>query len=77
MPASLKMTTPCYQNIASDQIPERIRDDGVKIRGIAGEVDGIRGPVNGIFAAPTYVMSTQDEILQALEDLRNGTFVKN
>ena len=163
LPASLKMTAPRYQNIASDQIPEIIRDDGVKIRLIAGEMDGIRGPVSGIFADPTYmdvsipasgsfsysvergdtvfayvfegegvfdsgdlpkvetvaqprlvvlsdtgyfetratksyvrfllisgkplnepiarhgpfVMNTQDEIQKALEDLRNGTFVKN
>ena len=55
LPASLKMTTPRYQNIASDQIPEIIRDDGVSIRVIAGEVDGIRGPVSGIFADPTYM----------------------
>jgi redox-sensitive bicupin YhaK (pirin superfamily) len=55
LPASLKMTTPRYQNIASDQIPEIIHDDGVKIRVIAGEVDGIRGPVSEIFADPTYM----------------------
>jgi redox-sensitive bicupin YhaK (pirin superfamily) len=39
LPASLKMTTPRYQNIASEQIPEINREDGVKIRVIAGEVD--------------------------------------
>jgi hypothetical protein len=163
LPAGLKMTTPRYQNIASDQIPEIIRDDGVKIRVIAGEMDGVCGPVSDIFADPTYldvsipangsfsysveqgdtviayvfegegvfdsgdlpkaetvsqprlvvlsdagffearatkryvrfllisgkplnepiarygpfVMNTQDEIQQALEDLKNGTFVKN
>jgi hypothetical protein len=163
LPASLKMTTPRYQNIASEQIPEINREDGVKIRVIAGEVDGVRGPVTDIFADPTYldvsipangtflypveegqivfayvfegegafgsdaegkeemvphprlvvfgdtgffearttgphlrfllisgkplkepiarygpfVMNTQEEIQQALEDLRNGTFVKN
>ena len=163
LPASLKMTAPRYQNIASKQIPEINREDGTKIRLIAGEVDGIRGPVTDIFADPTYmdvsipangsfsyfiepghtvfayvfegkgvfgdggqqegdtvthprlvvlseegffearateldvrfllisgkplkepivrhgpfVMNTQDEIQQALKDLRNGTFVKN
>jgi len=55
LPAGLKMTTPRYQNIASEQIPEIIREDGVKIRVIAGEVDGIRGPVTDIFANPTYM----------------------
>ena len=55
LPARLKMTTPRYQNIVSEQIPEIIRTDGVKIRVIAGEVDGIRGPVTEIFADPTYL----------------------
>jgi hypothetical protein len=55
LPASLKMTTPRYQNIASKQIPEINREDGTKIRLIAGEVDGIRGPVTDIFADPTYM----------------------
>ncbi len=55
LPASLKMTTPRYQHIASKQIPEINREDGVKIRLIAGEVDGIRGPVTDIFADPIYM----------------------
>ncbi|MCP4220118.1 MAG: pirin family protein, partial [bacterium] len=55
LPASLKLTTPRYQNIASEQIPEINREDGVKIRVIAGEVDGIHGPVSDIFANPTYL----------------------
>ena len=55
LPARLKMTTPRYQNIASEQIPEITRADGVKIRVIAGEVDGIRGPVTDIFADPIYL----------------------
>ena len=55
LPASLKMTAPRYQNIASQQIPEINREDGTKIRLIAGEVDGIRGPVTDIFADPTYM----------------------
>ena len=55
LPARLKMTRPRYQNIASEQIPEINRGDGVKIRLIAGEVDGIRGPVSDIFVDPTYM----------------------
>jgi len=163
LPASLKMTTPRYQDVTSDQIPEVAREDGVKIKVIAGEVDGVRGAVSEIYADPVYldvaipangsfshfvekghavfayvfegrgyfgaaekisenlvsqpglvvfgngdyiqagaadesvrfllvsgkplnepiarygpfVMNTQEEIQQALEDLRNGTFVKN
>ena len=163
LPARLKMTTPRYQNVNSGQVPEISREDGVKIRVIAGEVDGVRGAISEIYADPTYldvsipakgsfshpvekghtvfayvfegrgmfgtgekalekpvsqpglvvfgdgdyiqagaadepfrfllvsgkpldepiarygpfVMNTQQEIQQALEDLRNGTFVKN
>jgi redox-sensitive bicupin YhaK (pirin superfamily) len=55
LPARLKMTRPRYQNIPSDQIPDIRREDGVKIRVIAGEVDGIHGPVKEIVAEPTYL----------------------
>jgi redox-sensitive bicupin YhaK (pirin superfamily) len=163
LPAELKMTTPRYQDITADQIPEVAREDGVKIKVIAGQVDGVQGAVTEIYADPSYldvsipasgsfshpvekghtafayvfegrgifgtgdggsentvsqpglvifgdgdyiqagaanepvrflltsgkplnepiarygpfVMNTQEEIQQALEDLRNGTFVKN
>jgi redox-sensitive bicupin YhaK (pirin superfamily) len=36
-------------------IPEIRHKDGVKIRVIAGEVDGVRGPVKEIVAEPTYL----------------------
>jgi redox-sensitive bicupin YhaK (pirin superfamily) len=55
LPARLKMTSPRYQNITSDQIPEIRHEDGVKIRVIAGEVDGVSGPVKEIVADPTYL----------------------
>jgi redox-sensitive bicupin YhaK (pirin superfamily) len=55
LPAKLKMMAPRYQNITSDQIPEIYRNDGIKIRVIAGEVDEVRGPVTEIVAEPTYL----------------------
>jgi redox-sensitive bicupin YhaK (pirin superfamily) len=55
LPARLKMTRPRYQNITSDQIPEIQHEDSVKIRVIAGEVDGVHGPVEEIVADPTYL----------------------
>ncbi len=55
LPAKLKMTPPRYQEIASDLIPEIKREGGVKIRVIAGTVDGVRGPVTEIAADPTYL----------------------
>jgi redox-sensitive bicupin YhaK (pirin superfamily) len=55
LPARLKMTEPRYQNITSEDIPQIQHDDGVKIRVIAGEVDGVSGPVKDIVADPTYL----------------------
>ena len=55
LPARLKMTKPRYQNITSELIPQIQHEDGVKIRVIAGEVDGVSGPVKEIFANPTYL----------------------
>ena len=55
LPAKLKMIPPRYQEIASNQIPEIEREDGTKIRIIAGTVDGIQGPITQIAADPTYL----------------------
>ena len=55
LPARLKMTKPRYQDITSHQIPEVTREDGVKIRVIAGQVDGVRGAVSEIYADPAYL----------------------
>jgi len=55
LPAELKMMAPRYQNIESSRIPLINREDGVKIRVIAGEVDNISGPVTEIVADPTYL----------------------
>jgi len=55
LPARRKMSQPRYQEIASMRIPEVRRGDGVKIRVIAGTVDGVPGPVTEIVADPTYL----------------------
>ena len=55
LPARLKMTRPRYQDIRSNHIPEISQKDGVRIRVIAGTVDGIKGPMTGIAADPTYL----------------------
>jgi redox-sensitive bicupin YhaK (pirin superfamily) len=55
LPAKMKMMKPRYQDIRSDQIPEISREDGTKIRVVAGEVDAVRGPVADIVAEPTYL----------------------
>ena len=55
LPARLNLTTPRYQDVTANQIPEISREDGVKIRVIAGKVDGVRGAVSEIYADPVYL----------------------
>ena len=55
LPAKLKMSRPRYQDVPSARIPEVAREDGVRIRVIAGVVDGVRGAVTEIYADPEYL----------------------
>ncbi len=55
LPASLKMTTPRYQDVASGDIPEIIDDDGTVVRVITGDFWGKKGPVDGVAAEPQYL----------------------
>ena len=55
LPAKLKMTQPRYQEIASALIPEVRRENGTRIRVVAGKVDSVPGPVTEIAADPTYL----------------------
>jgi redox-sensitive bicupin YhaK (pirin superfamily) len=55
LPASLKMTPPRYQDIASADIPEEVDDDGTRVRVIVGDFYGKRGPVEGVAADPRYL----------------------
>src|SRR5262249_3243296 len=54
LPASLKMTTPRYQDVAAKDIPEVVDDDGTHVRVITGEFWGKRGPGDGVAADPRY-----------------------
>jgi hypothetical protein len=55
LPAKLKMTAPRYQEVLANNIPAFTRADGIKIRVIAGRVDGVSGAVTEIYADPTYL----------------------
>jgi quercetin 2,3-dioxygenase len=55
LPASLKMTTPRYQDVTSKDIPEAVDDDGTRVRVICGEFWGKKGPVDGVAADPRYL----------------------
>jgi len=54
LPARLKMSQPRYQEVNAATIPT-YEKDGIKIRVVAGTVDGITGPVTEIAASPLYL----------------------
>ncbi len=58
LPASQKMIDPCYREINKDEIPEIVREDGTKIKIIAGTVDGIKDPARNIAIDPEYLDCT-------------------
>jgi redox-sensitive bicupin YhaK (pirin superfamily) len=55
LPASLKMTTPRYQDVSGRDVPEVVDDDGTKVRVVCGSFWGVTGPVDGIAADPRYL----------------------
>ena len=55
LPASLKMTSPRYQDVKAADIPLVADDDGTQVRIVCGEYRGTRGPVEGIAADPIYL----------------------
>lgn len=55
LPAKDKMCPPHYQNIEPQEVPEVTRDGGIRVKVIAGIVDGVEGPIKGIAAEPVYM----------------------
>ena len=55
LPASLKMTTPRYQDVPARDIPEVVDDDGTRVRVVCGRFWGRTGPVDGVAADPRYL----------------------
>jgi redox-sensitive bicupin YhaK (pirin superfamily) len=76
LPASLKMTSPRYQEIKSPEIPEITDDDGTIVRLVCGSFWGKRGPVEGIAADPVYLdVTVPAGRKKTLEiDTRNNAF---
>ncbi len=54
LPSHLKMSAPRYQEVTASTIPT-YEKDGVRIRIVAGTVDGVNGPVEDIAASPLYM----------------------
>src|SRR5256886_793536 len=86
LPASLKMTAPRYQDIAAQDIPEVVDDDGTRARVIVGDFWGKRGPVEGVAADPRYIdvsvppgqrkRLAVETSRHAVADLQRGTFIQ-
>ncbi|MEY8119377.1 pirin family protein [Falsihalocynthiibacter sp. BN13B15] len=55
LPGDLKMTTPRYQDVTGNDIPEIIDDDGTRVKVITGNFWGKSGPVDGVAADPQYL----------------------
>ncbi len=55
LPKSHKMMPPRYRDIKSAQVPEVVKDHGVKIKVICGTVDGQHGPVKDVVIDPEYL----------------------
>ena len=54
LPASQKMTRPRYRGITADQIPVVTMENGVRIKVIAGSLNGVHGPMDDIAIHPEY-----------------------
>lgn len=71
LPSHLKMSAPRYQEVTASTIPT-YEKDGVKIRIVAGTVDGVNGPVEDIAASPLYMDVQLDSDTQWLFPVPSG-----
>ena len=55
LPRAHKMSPPRYRGITADTVPVVERPLGVRVRVLAGEVDGVKGPVADVAGAPMYL----------------------
>jgi redox-sensitive bicupin YhaK (pirin superfamily) len=55
LPASLKMTSPRYQDVKAGDIPVVKDDDGTEVRVVCGSFWGKKGPVDEVAIDPVYV----------------------
>ena len=58
LPASQKMTRPKYRDITADKIPEVRVQNGVRIKVIAGNINGVRGPMDDVVIDPEFLDCT-------------------
>jgi len=54
LPAKDKMTAPRYQEIPPERIPVAALAGGIKVKVVAGKLDGVEGPIGGIATDPNF-----------------------
>jgi quercetin 2,3-dioxygenase len=75
LPAREKLSTPRYQDIAPERIPEVSLQGGSNVRVIAGEFNGTRGPVQATATQPLYLdvrLDAHDSFNTLVPELHNA-----
>jgi len=75
LPAKDKMRAPWYRDIATDEIPEFVTGEGVRVRLIAGTSHGVEGAMQREVTEPTYLdieMPAGSTFAQALPPSHNA-----
>jgi quercetin 2,3-dioxygenase len=72
LPKASKMIDPRYQEVKTGQIPEVEPVRGVRMRVVAGEVNGVRGPVRDISVHPEYLDVRVDPQTNLVHRVKSG-----
>ncbi|MFX1376558.1 MAG: pirin family protein [Promethearchaeota archaeon] len=75
LPASHKMMNPRYRDLKNNEIPEiMLNDNSVRVKIIAGELNGTKGPVQDIITEPEYldvIINPNSEFIHQIEKEHN------
>ncbi len=71
LPSHLKMSEPRYQEVNAASIPT-YEKDGIRIRVVAGSVEGVTGPVAEIAASPLYLDVGLDPDMEWTQPIPGG-----
>jgi redox-sensitive bicupin YhaK (pirin superfamily) len=72
LPKSHKMMEPRYRDVLKEQIPEVQVNDGVRVKIIAGEINGLKGPVKDIITDPEYLEVSMEPNSVFSHKVKNG-----
>lgn len=75
LPSSHKMMEPRYREVKKEQIPEVSINDKVKVKIIAGDINGTKGPVEDIVTEPEYLDVSMDINSEFKHSIKEGNNV--